>query len=207
MKKLFLLPFILCFVVNSFSQTKGTFMDTRDAKVYKTIQIGTQTWLAENLAFKPDEGNFWTYNNDTSYVIKYGYLYDWETAKNVAPEGWHIPSLEEWLKLFDNFGGYEEVVGMGGAKKLISKDDWGIPNDTTIESGFNILPSGYRFPKDGLFEKIGTEALFWTSSTDPVYYNYDEAGSLRLITAGNEFYILYGPNNIKAGFSVRCIKD
>ena len=48
--------------------------------------------MAENLAYKPEQGNFWAYGNDSNNVAKYGYLYDWETAKKVAPKGWHLPT-------------------------------------------------------------------------------------------------------------------
>ena len=75
---------------------KGSFSDLRDGKIYKTVKIGNQWIMSENLAYKPDTGNYWAYENIDSNIAIYGYLYDWETAMNIAPKGWHLPSRVEW---------------------------------------------------------------------------------------------------------------
>lgn len=106
----------------SFSQETGTFTDLRDGKVYKTVQIGTQIWMAENLAFKfPD--SCYTYDNNSSSVKEFGYMYHWETAKHICPSGWHIPTAEEWTQLSVFFGGRKLNLAKGNkapVNKMIS---------------------------------------------------------------------------------------
>ena len=121
---------------------KETFTDSRDGKVYNIIEIGSQTWMAENFAYKPTEG-YWAYNNEENNVSTYGYLYTLETAKSICPEGWHFPSLDEWNQLFDNLGGTElagnKMKEAGGAHW--NSDDYG-NKDITNSSGFTALPGG-----------------------------------------------------------------
>ena len=87
----------------------GTFTDSRDGKTYKYVTIGKQVWMAENLAYAPSSGNYWAYHNNSSNVAKYGYLYDWQTSKNVCPTGWHLPTDEEWQELIDFAGGKDDA--------------------------------------------------------------------------------------------------
>jgi len=121
-------------------ETKGTFTDARDNHVYKWVGIGEQVWMAENLAYKPSSGNYWAYNNDQNNITIYGYLYDWETACNVCPSGWHLPSDAEWTKLTNYLGG-EEIAG----GKLKATTGWNSPNSgADNSSGFSGLPGGSR---------------------------------------------------------------
>jgi len=156
---------------------------------YRTVTIGNQEWLAEDLDYKfkvngtdlpiglneePNTPAAWYYNNDeAAYGIdgtyKCGLLYNWyaldylETSKaSLLPDGWHVPIIEEWEEL------YNYVVEQGDdASQLKAIDDSvteGFPNNWngTDKYGFSILPSGYKF---GVFHFIGTEASYWSMST------------------------------------------
>lgn len=177
---------VLGFLISSltgFSQEKGTFKDPRDGKEYQTIIIGTQTWLAENLAFKPAKGNYWTYDNDIRNLLKFGYLYDWETAKSIAPTGWHLPTKAEWETLFKFLGGDDKKV-----YSLMKEGG---------ESGFNILIIGWRDEK-GLFH-AGKGGDFWSSTGDGSvgwHFNIPE----------NDTFLSYY-YGVLNGFSVRLLKD
>jgi TonB family protein len=105
----------------------STFTDIRDKKTYKTIKIGKQTWMAENLDYHGEDGYLGLcYGDKPKEKIrepenckKYGRLYDWNEAKKACPKGWHLPNDKEWQTLID-FAGGKEVAG----KKLKSKTDW-----------------------------------------------------------------------------------
>lgn len=176
------------------TKNNETFTDSRDGKTYKIVKIGTQTWMAENLAFNPTTGNFWKYYNIESNIEIYGNLYDWETATNICPLGWHLPSYNEWSILI----GY---LGANQGSKLKSSFGWNKSSEKngTNESGFSALPGGYRKPS-GQFKGNGFIGSWWSSTM----YDKENAWSLSLSfdndSAGWEKYNLYG------GFSVRCIK-
>jgi uncharacterized protein (TIGR02145 family) len=131
------------------------FTDPRDGKIYKTVKIGDQWIMAENMAYKPNEGNYWSYDNDTGNIAKYGYLYDWETANRIAPEGWHLPSKKEWITLRKTLGGKFETWNFM-AKVYPQLVDGGA-------SGFNALLGGIR-SCDGKFLYPGQQTIFWSST-------------------------------------------
>jgi uncharacterized protein (TIGR02145 family) len=147
MKKVFLILLLTFYSLSGFAQVTGTFKDPRDGKAYKTVKIGTQTWFAENLAYKPTNGVYTIYNNDSTNFAIYGYLYDWETSKIVAPNGWHLPSKKDWDDLFNYFGGDTEKV----FKALINNGS----------SGFNAKFGGYFGDK---FANLDKFAYFWSST-------------------------------------------
>jgi uncharacterized protein (TIGR02145 family) len=105
---------LILFCASVFAQQKGTFTDPRDGKTYKTAKIGTQIWLAENLNYEA-EGSV-CYENNPANCAKYGRLYNWETAKKVCPDGWHLPSNAEWDKLFRFVDGDKGTKSPYGSK-------------------------------------------------------------------------------------------
>jgi len=200
MKKIPILFAMLLFsssAISSIAQVADTFKDPRDGKVYKTVKIGNQTWMAENLAYKAGSG-CWAYNNDQGNVATYGYLYNWETAKHVCLTGWHLPSDAEWTQLTTYLGG-EDVAG--GKLKEAGTAHWKSPNKgATNESGFTAIPVGYR-TSSGTFEDVGNYGDWWSSSEG----NTDTAWCRFL----DYFYtsVTRADDGKNRGFSVRCLRD
>jgi uncharacterized protein (TIGR02145 family) len=176
--------------------TATTFTDPRDGKVYRTVKIGNQIWMAENLNYA------WIgskrYNNDQNNAEIYGRLYDWETAFEACPPGWHLPSIEEWDELI-NFVGGEDTAG----KKLKAKSGWDGNGNGTDSYGFSALPGGYG-RSDGSFDGVGYGGCWWSATednSDYAYYRYmdyifDDSSDVSR------------NNDVKSRlFSVRCVQD
>ncbi|MDR1760203.1 MAG: fibrobacter succinogenes major paralogous domain-containing protein [Fibrobacter sp.] len=181
----------------------GTFTDERDNKEYKWVEIGTQTWMAENLNHIPETGNSWCYKDDDSNCDTYGRLYDWGTAMEDCPDGWHLPSSEEWNTLV-NFVGSSTA-----GTKLKSKTGW-IDNGNgliagTDDYGFNALPGGYRSGNDGSFSSVGSSGLWWTATESESSSDYAQ----RRNTRSDFTDMSNGMGNFGkiSGYSVRCVKD
>lgn len=144
--------------------SSGHFTDARDGTSYRTIRIGAQVWMAENLKYKA--GNSWCYDNDANNCQKYGRLYDWQAAMNACPGGWHLPTDEEWAALEKNVGG-AETAGM----KLKSTNGWvgwtsAVENDNGTDAyGFTVLPAGSRGNRSS-FCCLGKEGEFWSATED-----------------------------------------
>ncbi len=177
------------------AQVTDTYTDPRDGKIYKTVKIGSQTWMAENLAYKESSG-CWAYYNDISNVAKYGYLYNLETARTVCPEGWHLPGDEEWTMLTNYLGGEEFAGG-----KLKSTSVWMSPNTgATNSSGFSAIPGGYR-SEDETFVYVGYNGSWWSSTED-----VDGFAWFRDMGFDDGSVSRYNVDRT-SGFSVRCVKD
>ena len=195
-----------------------------EGNIYKTVIIGTQYWMQENLrTTKYNDGtaiplvtdkNEWQvlsspafcwYNNDpTPNKADYGALYNWYTVNtgNLCPVGWHVPSSAEWTKLTTFLGG-ENVAG--DKMKETGVTHWLCPdpyNSATNESRFSAYAGGYRIT-NGLFAGFGTVGCYWSSSV----HNTNLTDSWYFFLA-----CIYhsGTNQLDGkttGSSVRCIKD
>jgi uncharacterized protein (TIGR02145 family) len=158
---------------------------------YKTITIGEQVWMAENLNCNVTGSK--CYDNSESKCQKYGRLYDWETALTACPTGWHLPSFEEWETLVDFAGGSD------AGKKLKAKSGWNSNGNGTDDYGFSALPGGYG-NSDGYFYNAGSYGYWWSATE----YNSDLAYYRGM--NGSEG-VGWNYNNEGILFSVRCLQD
>lgn len=190
-RKITLVALLIVAFIHCEAQTMDTMTDTRDNKVYKTVRIGTQTWMAENL-------NFQTLLSYCADCEVYGRIYMYDEALTGCPVGWHLPSDPEWTTLIAFLGGYGDA---GGKLKETGFAHWKSPNTgATNASGFSALPNGYRSMNGALnFErKLGS---WWTSTNNSmmsawsVSLHYDKAIIVRKIS------------DKPVGLSVRCIKN
>jgi uncharacterized protein (TIGR02145 family) len=170
---------------NKKNTTVGTnnFNDLRDNHSYAIISVSGNNWLGSNLNFQTTDGCF-CYEEKDKNCDKYGQLYDWETAMNVCPSGWHLPSKAEFQKLIDYFGGPEEAY-----QALIINGS----------SNMNIDFGGMRLSL-GIFQKSEAEGRFWTSTdiggTNAYGVIFDRLGKT----------ITFGLFEIGHAYSVRCVQ-
>jgi uncharacterized protein (TIGR02145 family) len=211
MKNKFLLMTIaiLIFAMSSAAQETGTFTDSRDGKTYKTVIIGNQTWMAENLAYKADSC-CWAYDNDPYNVTTYGYLYNWETAKKVCPAGWHLPTEKEWTTLKKYLGGNDSNKKdvSGGKMKETGTIHWRGPNTgATNKSGFTALPGGLVI--NDTCKYIGNNGKWWSSVKLKFVYGNDSI--IKVLTCSLAYNsahfteLEFGEKSM--GLSIRCVKD
>jgi len=181
--------------------TGMTFIDTRNNKTYKAVQIGNQTWMAENLNYQPSSGS-WCYGNDDSNCYKYGRLYDWNTAKTACPTGWRLPSNQDWNTLVTTSG------GSSAGKNLKSAEYWKYGGKGVDSYGFSALPGGVRYTRGG-FGDIGVGGYYWTDTEAGINsayrrridYDKDRVGELAVYSETKEDY------GKRFGFSVRCLQN
>jgi uncharacterized protein (TIGR02145 family) len=202
-----------------------------DGNVYQTVLIGDQCWMMENLKvthYRNGEpiphvmdgatwggltgGAYCNYNNDEGNVATYGRLYNWyavDDSRSIAPEGWHVPSDDEWKQLEMYLGMSQaeaDDVGWrgtdeGGKLKEAGTTHWNPPNEgATNESGFTALPGGYRSGSGG-FSYMGNYAVFWSSTEG------DSVGAWYRSLGCGYSQVGRNPSDKQYGFSVRCVRD
>ncbi len=188
----------------------GTLTDGRDGKQYKTVVIGGNRWMAENLNhYEPKNGNAWStcYNDDNSNCAKWGRLYTWNMAKTVCPQGWHLPSRQEWeaLRCAVGGGGAGEYVSASGmtrwavGNRLKSRSGWRGRDVGTDDYGFSALPGGTRY--DNGFANSGGYGHWWTATE----YDAEKAYGLQ-ISEDVDFMFEYETYK-RFARSVRCISN
>lgn len=209
----------------------GTAKDI-DGNIYRTVKIGNQTWMIDNLKVtryrngdpipKITSDSDWArlnnhaycaYNNSEGTARNYGYLYNWYAAvdsRNIAPQGWHVPTDEEWKELERHIGFSPEEADdyayrgtdQGGKLKEMGFRSWDSPNKgATNESRFSALPAGYRHWENGMFGYIRTRAYFWSSTEDN--FNNVWCRVLRI----NESGVIRPQEKKHCGMSIRLVKD
>ena len=210
----------------------GTFTDSRDNHIYKWVEIGNQVWMSENISYTGSDiqniedaydwynngkCDAWAYyDNNSSNESKYGVLYQWEAAKKACPDGWHLPTNDEWTELyiFLKEYGYSykgAVVDDGIAKSLATNSGWSassnqgaVGNSDFSEfmniTGFSALPGGYR-AFTGEFVVIYEEGYWWSSTEN----NNGNIGNRNLKFDSDKMWS-FNDNKLN-GFSVRCIRD
>jgi uncharacterized protein (TIGR02145 family) len=198
--------------------TYGSLTDSRDGQVYRTVVVGNQTWMAQNLNFAGTDSakvGVW-YNNNPDSGAKYGRLYKWTEAmaidrsytkltwggsdlkhKGICPAGWHVPSDSEWTRLTDS-----TLAASKAGLQLKASGGWyssgnGSGNGTD-GSGFRALPAGNH---GDAFDVAGNNAAFWSASE-----GFSDYAWFRILYNGSNFVYRFSSSKTY-GFSVRCLQD
>jgi len=193
----------------------GWILDYRDKHLYRTVTIGKQTWMAENLNYEVETGSS-CYNDTLSNCQKYGRFYTWaaavgksedecgygkycnlgnEKVRGICPEGWHLPDTTEWGELNKAVGGRETA-----GKKLKSTEGWNNNGNGTDDFGFSAVPISYR-EANGDYRPFGVNAFFMSSEQDTVGNMYD-------FYMGHDYTKTdYGHCGKNLAFPIRCLKD
>jgi uncharacterized protein (TIGR02145 family)/uncharacterized repeat protein (TIGR02543 family) len=194
---------------------RGTFVDARDGREYRTVVIGNQTWMAENLNFNAS-GSL-CYGNRPDSCAKYGRLYTWSTVmagssssssipsgvRGVCPAGWHVPSDAEWTTLTDFVGGASSA---GTELKSTSgwRDDtqYYFSGNGTDAFGFSALPGGGYSDNFSYFNNAGYRGCWWSATE----YDASYAWQRYMINSGSEV-VRANFFNKSDLFALRCARD
>jgi uncharacterized protein (TIGR02145 family) len=191
-----------------------------DGNIYKTVTIGNQVWMAENLRttryrngdpipyiadgaawVKLTAGAYCNVDNNDNNSALYGKLYNWYAVtdnRNMAPTGWHVPSDAEWTTLTTYLGGES---GAGSKLKETGTSHWQISNTgATNETGFTALPAGFR-DREGNWGGLGWSGSFWSTT------ERDSGSSWRRQMDKTSLAVDKNSDMKFNGSSVRCIKD
>jgi uncharacterized protein (TIGR02145 family) len=175
----------------------GSFADTRDGHIYKTITIGTQTWMAENLAYLPyttPMGTIWMDDTPCYYIDdnSHGVFYNWYAAINACPIGWHLPSSAEWKNLSNYLGGDE----IAGSKMILNNPPF------LTETNNSCFSSNSAYHYSYIFFKIVAGNVYWWINQQTI----SSYAWVRYIDS-NLYFGWYSQALKDDGIAVRCVKN
>jgi uncharacterized protein (TIGR02145 family) len=203
----------------------GSFRDDRDGQVYRTVQIGNQVWMAENLNWAGTSSNLgWCYADNLDNCEIYGRLYNWSTVmalppvcneaecvdtdvvldkhRGICPAGWHVPTDAQWITL-TAFVGYtsagRQLRAMTGWEPFVG--DTPIINGTN-DYGFSALPGGFR-TNSGAFATAGINGIWWSATEEDAAHAWHRGMDPR----SNFFHKSQSAATKDINISLRCVKD
>jgi len=184
---------------SSITSTVNSLQDPRDNKTYRTVKIGNQVWMAENLNYNANGSK--CYDNNSANCDKYGRLYDWNTAMWACPSGWHLPSDDEWNVLMKsvNPACSSKDDCAKSIKLLKAKSGWNGNGNSPDAYGFAALPGGYN--NSVVFSGVGIYGNWWSASE----YNSGNAYDRGIRYDNDGVFRSAGEKKVLC--SVRCIKD
>jgi uncharacterized protein (TIGR02145 family) len=169
-------------LLNQGLEPAGTFSDSRDDRGYDWVRIGSQLWMAENLNFRTQTGS-WCYEDDEARCNELGRLYDWNTALSACPQGWRLPSDEDWDTL-------NATLNPQAGRKLREGGS----------SGFNAEMAGYRF-YDGSYHNLGQSTSYWSSAPYTEDHSFERTLTPGMAELHRDGYGIMG------AVSVRCLRE
>ena len=197
-------------------------VEDADGNIYRTVKIGDQTWMAENLRVTHyrngdpilhasektawnglESGAYCVYQCDSDNAGTLGHLYNWYAVsdeRNIAPAGWHVPTEEDWNELITFLGGEAEA---GGKLKMTGTEFWQSPNTGATDAyRFSAVACGYRHHAGGFFN-LGQACYMWSATERNSYSAW-----FRNLTSTSGAVVRYIYSSSKNnGYSVRCVKD
>ncbi len=174
----------------------GEFRDLRDAKLYRTIKVGNQTWMAQNLNYATSSGSS-CYGGESYNCHEYGRLYTWETAQTVCPDGWRLPTKADFVKLIANVDSdFDETSSSFSNGEKLRTESW---YEGSNEIGFSAVAGGDYYSEKYSYK--GSDAYFWSQTA-----NGESEAYVMMVSTSGEGNNLFGGSTGTTMNSVRCIK-
>jgi uncharacterized protein (TIGR02145 family) len=190
-----LFSLILLFVLPTYAvKPSNSYKDPRDKQKYRTIKVGSRLWLADNLNYKMD-GSF-CYKDDESQCMAYGRLYTWDAAVNACPQGFHLPTDDDFQSLWQAAG-----ADFNAAYLLKAAYGWSGETNGSDTLKFSAMPAGNRFD-DETYGNLSKFAFFWSSEASKEKQN---ARVWYMTSKSMAFSFMNKPKIF--GFSVRCVQS